>query len=98
MTYIKFITKNCEGGMQTASMTVIDSHTVFNRNKGGSVRMLDSRLTITEVAKQLGVTTKTITRWEKAGKIKPAKRDWRGWRAYSEEELLEMKNLIQTVY
>ena len=60
--------------------------------------MLDSRLTITEVAKELGVTTKTITRWERAGKIKPAKRDWRGWRVYSTQELDEMKNLIQTVY
>jgi excisionase family DNA binding protein len=56
------------------------------------------RLTITEVAKQLGVTTKTIMRWEKAGKIKQAKRDWRGWRAYSEQELSEMKNLVQAVY
>ena len=60
--------------------------------------MLDSRLTITEVAKEIGVTTKTITRWERAGKIKPAKRDWRGWRVYSTQELDEMKNLIQAVY
>jgi len=60
--------------------------------------MLSERLTITEVAKQLGITPKTITRWEKAGKIKQAKRDWRGWRVYSEEELSEMKSFVQTVY
>ena len=60
--------------------------------------MSDSRLTITEVAKQLGVTTKTITRWEKAGKIKLAKRDWRGWRVYSPQELDEMKGFVQAVY
>ena len=60
--------------------------------------MLEGRLSITEVASQLGVTTKTITRWEKSGKIKPAKRDWRGWRVYSQEELDEMKSFVETVY
>ena len=60
--------------------------------------ILEGRLSITEVAKKLGVSTKTITRWEKAGKIKLAKRDWRGWRAYTAEELAEMKSFVQTVY
>ena len=60
--------------------------------------MVGERLSITEVAKQLGVTTKTITRWEKAGKIKQAKRDWKGWRVYSHDELEEMKGFVQTVY
>ena len=60
--------------------------------------MLEGRLSITEVASRLGVTTKTITRWEKSGKIKPAKRDWRGWRVYSQEELDEMKSFVETVY
>ena len=60
--------------------------------------MLDGRISITEVAEQLGVSPKTITRWEKLGKIKRAKRDWRGWRVYSPEELEEMKSFVQTVY
>ncbi len=60
--------------------------------------MLDGRISITEVAKHLGVTTKTITRWEKAGKVKKAKRDWRGWRVYSSEELEQMKSFVETVY
>ena len=60
--------------------------------------MLDGRLSITEVAKRLGVTTKTISRWEKAGKIKPAKRDWRGWRVYLPEDLEEMKGFVEAVY
>ena len=60
--------------------------------------MLDGRLSITEVAKELGVTTKTINRWEKAGKVKRAKRDWRGWRVYSHEELDERKGLVEAVY
>lgn len=55
-------------------------------------------LSVTEVAKELGVTTKTITRWEKAGKIKQAKRDWRGWRVYSPEDLEVMKGFVQAVY
>jgi excisionase family DNA binding protein len=60
--------------------------------------MLEGRLSITEVADHLGVTTKTISRWEKSGKIKPAKRDWRGWRVYSKEDLEEMKSFVETVY
>ena len=60
--------------------------------------MLDGWLSVTEVAEKLGVTTKTITRWERAGKVKKAKRDWRGWRVYSPEEVEEMKSFVQTVY
>ena len=59
---------------------------------------MDGRLTITELAEHLGVTSKTITRWEKAGKIKRAKRDWRGWRVYSTEDVGMMKSLVETVY
>ena len=60
--------------------------------------MLEGRLSITEIAEHLGVTTKTITRWEKAGKVKRAKRDWRGWLVYSSEDLEEMKGFVETVY
>lgn len=59
---------------------------------------MDGRWSITEVAKELGVTPKTITRWEKAGKVARAKRDWRGWRVYSQEELDLMKSFVQSVY
>jgi len=60
--------------------------------------MLDGRLSVTKVAEELGVSAKTITRWEKAGKIKRAKRDWRGWRVYEPEDLDEMKKLVTAVY
>ena len=60
--------------------------------------MPDGWLTITDVAERLGVTAKTITRWEKSGKIRRARRDWRGWRVYSPEEFESMKNLLETVY
>ncbi len=47
----------------------------------------NDRFTITEVAEKVGVTAKTLARWEKTGKIKRPKRDWRGWRVYSREDL-----------
>ncbi len=59
---------------------------------------MNGRLSITEIAKELGVTTKTITRWEKAGKITQAKRDWRGWRVYTPEDLDLMKSFVEAVY
>ena len=59
---------------------------------------LEDRLSITAVAEKLVVSTKTITRWERAGRVKRAKRDWRGWRVYSPEEVEEMKSFVETVY
>lgn len=59
---------------------------------------MDGRLTITEVANTVGVTPRTIMRWEKAGKIKKPKRDWRGWRFYHKEDLKEIKKFYETCY
>ncbi len=59
---------------------------------------LERRFSITEVAEQLGITAKTISRWEKVGRVRRAKRDWRGWRIYTQEDLAELQNLIETVY
>lgn len=59
---------------------------------------MDSRLTVTEVAEQIGVSVKTILRWEKSGKIKKARRDWRGWRVYAPEDISELKGLFESVY
>lgn len=56
------------------------------------------RYTITEVADKIGVTTKTIIRWEKAGKIKRPKRDWKGWRVYLQEDLDALERLVNSVY
>ncbi len=56
------------------------------------------RLTITEVAEKVGVTVKTLIRWEKAGRIRKAKRDWKGWRSYTEEELTDIEKIINAVY
>ena len=58
----------------------------------------DGRLTVTEVAEQLGISVKTIVRWEKAGKIRKARRDWRGWRVYGHQDISELKGFFETVY
>ena len=59
---------------------------------------MNGRLTITDVAKSVGVTPRTIMRWEKAGKIRKPKRDWRGWRFYYKEDLAEIKQFFETSY
>jgi len=37
-------------------------------------------------------------RWEKSGKIKKPKRDWRGWRFYHEEDIKEIKKFFESSY
>jgi polysaccharide export outer membrane protein len=37
-------------------------------------------------------------RWEKAGKIKKPKRDWRGWRFYYEEDIEVIKQFVESSY
>lgn len=58
----------------------------------------NQRLTVTEVAEQLGISVKTLLRWEKAGKIRKARRDWRGWRVYEPDDMSELKGFFETVY
>ncbi|MFH1996044.1 MAG: MerR family transcriptional regulator [Candidatus Omnitrophota bacterium] len=58
----------------------------------------NNTLTITEVAEKLGVVPKTILRWEKSGKIKKARRDWRNWRAYTHDDVTEMENITEMFY
>lgn len=59
---------------------------------------MDGRLSITEVAKFIGVTPRTIMRWEKSGKIKRSKRDWRGWRFYHKDDLEEIRKFYESSY
>lgn len=58
----------------------------------------NNRMTITQVAEVIGVVPRTIMRWENSGKIKKAKRDWKGWRVYSEGDLEELRQFHDTVY
>ena len=59
--------------------------------------MNDGRMTITDVADRIGVTPKTIMRWEKAGKVNRPKRDWRGWRVYDKGDLIKLKDFKDTI-
>ncbi|MDE2028116.1 MAG: MerR family transcriptional regulator [Candidatus Omnitrophica bacterium] len=56
------------------------------------------RMTITEVAEILGVSTKTLARWEKTGKTRKPKRDWRGWRIYDADDLDHIRSFHETVF
>ena len=59
--------------------------------------MNDGRMTITDIAGRIGVTAKTIMRWEKAGKVNRPKRDWRGWRVYDKSDLRRLKDFKETI-
>jgi len=59
--------------------------------------MVKQRLTITEVAQMVGLSPKTITRWEKVGKIQKAKRDFRGWRIYDPREVELIKEMREAL-
>ena len=59
---------------------------------------MEDRLTITDVAQSLKVTPRTIMRWEKTGKIKKTRRDWRGWRVYTKEDLVAIRDFHQGTY
>lgn len=59
---------------------------------------MNGRLTITDVAKQIGITPRTIMRWEKTGKIKRSRRDWRGWRFYLKEDMEDIRKFYESSY
>jgi DNA-binding transcriptional MerR regulator len=54
-------------------------------------------MTITEVADIVGISPKTIVRWEKVGKVKKAKRDFRGWRVYDDKDLDGIRQFLETI-
>jgi DNA-binding transcriptional MerR regulator len=58
----------------------------------------NGRMTITDIADRIGVTPKTIVRWEKAGKITASKRDWRGWRVYEKDDLKKIKDFKESIF
>ena len=74
----------------------MDSKIINTEKEEGA--KLNSRLTITQLAEKVGVTPKTIIRWEKSGKIKKPKRDWKGWRFYLEEDIADVEKIVSSVY
>lgn len=59
--------------------------------------MANGKMTITDVAIRIGVTPKTIIRWESAKKVARAKRDWRGWRVYDKDDLKQLREFKETI-
>lgn len=59
---------------------------------------MKTRLTITDVARTVGVSPKTIARWEKSGKVRRPKRDWRGWRVYDETDVSHIREFHEAVF
>jgi molybdopterin-binding protein len=57
--------------------------------------MSAAKLTRSQVAKLLGVTTKTLYTWEKEGRATPPERDWRGWRWYDDSHVEALRALMQ---
>ncbi len=51
---------------------------------------MNNMMSITEVAERVGVSRKTIMKWETEGKITKAKRDYRGWRVYDHDDVEEL--------
>ena len=58
---------------------------------------MEKRMTITEVAQMVGISPKTLARWEKVGKIKKPKRDWRGWRVYGDDDVMVIRKFHETL-
>jgi DNA-binding transcriptional MerR regulator len=50
---------------------------------------------IGELAKELDRSTLTIKKWESKGLIPKAKRDSRGWRYYTEDDVKEIKRILE---
>lgn len=63
--------------------------TIFIFFRRGGIEMIrtNKRHTIIEAAEKIGVSTRTLLRWEKAEKIKKAKRDYRGRRIYDNDNI-----------
>ena len=68
----------------------------YGYSEGGAE--VKKRLTITEVAEIVGISPKTLARWEKVGKIRRPKRDWRGWRVYDESDLDQIRQFHEAVF
>ncbi len=51
---------------------------------------MNRTMSITEVAERVGVSRRTIMRWEAVGKVAKAKRDYRGRRVYDHDDIEEL--------
>jgi DNA-binding transcriptional MerR regulator len=49
-----------------------------------------------EVCKLFDISRATLFRWEREGVISGPPRDWRNWRVYTDQNIKEIKQVIQT--
>ena len=63
-----------------------------------TTRDLDRFFRWMEKERDVPCSPKTLARWEKFGKIKKPKRDWRGWRVYEESDLEHIKEFHEAVF
>ncbi len=52
------------------------------------------KLTRSEAAEALGISGKTLAQWEKQGKIPAPERDYRGWRLYDRQAVLDFRKRL----
>ena len=55
---------------------------------------VNKKFTAHEICKKFDVTKNTLFKWEREGKIAKVKKDWRGWRVFSEKNVAEIKKII----
>lgn len=55
-------------------------------------------MTTNEIARKIGVTVRTITRWERVGLISRATRDVRGWRNWEKSHIGECKKILARLH
>jgi len=51
-------------------------------------------MTRTQVCQLLGVAPKSLYLWERSGKVRPPRRDRRGWRQYSDADVKALRALL----
>ena len=51
-------------------------------------------MTRTQVCQLLGVAPKSLYLWERSGRIRPPKRDRRGWRSYSAADVAALRTIL----
>ena len=57
--------------------------------------MIDGNYSINDIVKRVGRNKTTVLRWEEQGLIPMAKRDSRGWRYYTKEDVDYIVNLVK---
>jgi predicted site-specific integrase-resolvase len=58
--------------------------------------MFDKKFRLKDIQERIDRDKTTLIRWEKEGLIPTAKRDSRGWRYYSQNEVNKIINMVLT--